>query len=377
MAPIQESKDKWDHIPNPCLMVCPDNTIKLSEAPIEVLKPNQVRLQIKCTGICGSDIHLWKEGGIGDLVITEDLIIGHECSGQIIEIGSQVSNKLLKVGDKVAVEPQVPCGTCYLCTNGNYNLCQDVQFLGMPPTNGSIQRFLNLDARFVHVLPDSVSYEEGALVEVLSVGYHGIEKAGGLPLGKPCFIAGCGPIGLGTLVLADAAGAFPIVIADVNEGRLEFAKKLVPAVITYKVQTKLSPKENAEQIRKLFGTTEYQMPSTVLECTGVASSINTGGYVVRRNGILVVVGVSASNELDGFPFMPLSFGEVDVRFVNRYNDSWPPIINLIQSGKLKKINEFFTHKVKLEEATKAPQIVFDPKIPSMKVFVLDEMELLN
>lgn len=176
MAPVQESNSKWENIPNPCLKVCPGNVIKTDEAPIVPLQPHQVRLHIKCTGICGSDIHLWKHGGIGDLVITEDLIIGHEASGQIIEIGSAVTDKTLKVGDRVAIEPQVPCGKCYLCMNGNYNLCEDVDFLGMPPTNGSIQRFLNMDPKFVHKLPDNVTYEEGALAEVLSVGYHGIEK---------------------------------------------------------------------------------------------------------------------------------------------------------------------------------------------------------
>lgn len=376
MAPIVE-KTKWDHIPNPCLMVGPNNSLKVGEAEIQPLKPNQVRLQIKCTGICGSDIHLWKHGGIGDLVITEDLIIGHEAAGQILEIGSQVANKLLKVGDRVAIEPQVPCGSCYLCMNGNYNLCEQVDFLGMPPTNGLIQRFLNLDAKFVHKLPDNVSYEEGALAEVLSVGYHGIEKAGGLPLGKPAMIAGCGPIGLGTLLLADIAGAYPIVVTDVNQERLDYAKKLVPLIFTYKIDPSLSTHENAKEIRKVYGVTEYDMPETVLECTGVASSINTCGYVVRRNGKLVIVGVSSSNEIDKFPFMPLSFGEVDVKFVNRYHDSWPPILRLIQSGKLKKINEFMTHSVTLENALKAPEIVFDPKIPSMKVFVKDEMDLLD
>lgn len=376
MAPMQESKGKWDDIPNPCLMVCADRTVKMSEAPIQPLKPNQVRLQVKCTGICGSDIHLWKKGGIGELVVTEDLIIGHEASGQILEVGSQV-RKNVKVGDRVAIEPQVPCMDCYLCMNGNYNLCQNVDFLGMPPTAGSIQRFLNIDAKFVHILPENVSYEEGALAEVLSVGYHGIEKADGLPLGKPCMIAGCGPIGLGTLLLADIAGAYPIVVTDVNQERLDYAKKLVPGIFTYKIESNLTTHENAAAIRKIFGETEYEMPPTVLECTGVASSINTCGYVVRRNGKLVIVGVSSSNEIDGFPFMPLSFGEVDVKFVNRYHDSWPPIINLIQSGKLKKINEFITHSVKLEDAIKAPEIVFDPKIPSMKVFVKDELDLLN
>lgn len=377
MAPIQESKTQWDHIPNPCLMVTKDHTIKLGENEIKPLQPNEVRIHVKCTGICGSDIHLWKKGGIGDLVINEDLVIGHETSGQIIELGSQVANKTIKVGDRVAVEPQVPCGSCFLCMNGNYNLCQDVEFLGMPVTDGSIQRFLNMDSKFVHKVPDEVSYEEAALAEVVSVAYHGIEQADNLPLGKPALVAGGGPVGLATAMLADIAGAFPLVVTDINQDRLDYCKKLIPSIVPYRIQPNLSGKENAENIRKLFGETEYDMPSTVLECTGISSSINACGYVVRRKGKLVIVGVSSSNEIDAFPFMPLSFGEVDVKFVNRYHDSWPPILNLIKSGKLKKINDFVTHRVPLEEATRAPEIVFDPKVQTMKVFVMDDMDLLN
>lgn len=375
MTPVQQNLDcERPHLSNPCLIITPDHKVFSGEAPIPTCKPNQVKIHIKCTGICGSDIHLWKDGGIGDLVVTENLVLGHEASGQIIEIGSEVTQDV-SVGDRVAIEPQVPCGKCYLCLDGHYNLCTDVDFLGVPPTNGSMQRFLCTDAKFVHKLPDSMSYEQGALAEVVSVACHGVRKAGGLKPGNPCMIAGCGPIGLATLLIADVSGAFPIVVSDICEERLNFAKELIPSVKTYKNDINLKPKENAANIRKLFGTTEYVMPPVVLECTGFASSINTCCYVVRRNGVLTILGVSGNNELDGFPFMPLSLGEVDVRFINRYTDTWPAVINLIASGKI-NVDKFVSHTFLLENAPKALECVVDSKIPSIKVMIKDDIDLI-
>lgn len=371
MAPILHSSEcETLPVSNPCLIVTPDHKLIAGNAPIPQCQPNQVKIHIKCTGICGSDIHLWKEGGIGDLVVTENLVLGHETAGQVIEVGREVTNDI-KVGDRVAIEPQVPCGKCYLCLDGHYNLCEDVAFLGVPPTNGSMQRYLCTDPNFVHKLPDNMSYEQGALSEIVSVAFHGIRKAGGLNPGEPCMIAGCGPIGLATLLLADVSGAYPIVVSDISDERLEFAKTLVPSVMTYKNDTSISPKKNAKNIRKMFGTTEYVMPPVVLECTGFASSINSCCYVVRRNGVLTILGVSGKNELDGFPFMPLSLGEVDVRFINRYTDTWPAVINLISSGKI-NVDKFVTHVFQLEEAAKALECVVDRNVPTIKVMIKDD-----
>lgn len=357
---------------NPCLLVTPSHKLIPSTAPNWECQPHEVKVHIKCTGICGSDIHLWKSGHIGDLVVTDNLILGHETSGVITDIGSKVTEDF-QVGDRVAIEPQDPCGKCYLCMDGHYNLCQNVKFLGVPPTNGSMQRYLCIDHRFVHKLPDNMSYEQGALTEVLSVAMHGIRKAGGIQPGRPCMISGCGPIGLATLLLADVSGAFPIVVSDISEARLEFAKEIVPSVRTYKSDPKFSAKENADNIRSLYGNKEYIMPSVVFECTGNSLCINTSCYVVRRNGVLTILGVSGKNELDGFPFMTLSLGEVDVRFINRYTDTWPAVINLISSGKL-NVDKFVTHRFPLTEAKEALNTVVDSQIPTIKVMVMDDVD---
>lgn len=364
-------------LPNTCLKLTKECQLVVDDqAPFPECGPDDILVHVKSTGICGSDIHLWKEGGIGDLRVTEDLILGHECAGQVMHIGANVT-KNISVGDKVAIEPQLPCGVCYLCRQGDYNLCLDVDFIGIPgmpgrdpSIHGSMQRYITVKPQNAHKIPDTMSYAEGALVEVFSVAYHGIEKADGLEPGKPCFIAGCGPIGLATIMLADAVGAYPIVVSDISEHRLSLIRQLVPRVSTYRVNPKLGAKESAAEIRKLFGSEEWEMPPYVLECTGIESSINTCCYVTRRAGSLVILGVSNKNEINNFPFMPLSFGEVSVKFINRYKASWPPVINLLASGKI-DAKQLVSHRFALEDAVEAFKTVADPTINSVKVVVED------
>jgi L-iditol 2-dehydrogenase len=159
-------------------------------------------------------------------------------------------------------------------------------------------------------IPDDVTYAEGALLEPLSVVLHGIRRAG-LTLGRGAVICGAGPIGLIALLSSRASGAHPLVITDLEASRLAFAKKLVPECETYQVQRNLSAEENARSIRKLFGDSEYGAPETVLECTGVESSIITGAFAVRRGGTVMVIGVGRPI-VNNIPFMHLSLGEVSL-----------------------------------------------------------------
>ena len=159
-------------------------------------------------------------------------------------------------------------------------------------------------------IPDNVTYSEGALLEPLSVVLHGIRRAG-LTLGRGAVICGAGPIGLIALLSSRASGAHPLVITDLEPKRLAFAKKLVPECETYQVQRDLSNEDNAKEIRKLFGESEYGCPETVLECTGVESSIITGAFAVRRGGTLMVIGVGRP-VINNIPFMHMSLGEVSI-----------------------------------------------------------------
>jgi L-iditol 2-dehydrogenase len=222
----------------------------------------------------------------------------------------------------VAVEPGVPCETCFLCMDGRYNLCEDVKFSGVYPDHGTIQRYKTHPAKWCHKLPPNVSYAEGALLEPLSVVMHGIKTAG-LSLGRGAVICGAGPIGLIALAAARASGAHPLVITDLEPNRLAFAKKFVPTAITYQVDRNLDAESNAKKIRSLFDLDiggEYAAPETVLECTGVENSVVTAAYTARRGGTVMVIGVGREI-MNNLPFMHLSLAEVSLNLISLFSHS--------------------------------------------------------
>ncbi|KXH26240.1 sorbitol dehydrogenase [Colletotrichum simmondsii] len=356
-------------LPNPSLVVTADHQLKAEEAPVLAPKAGEALVHVKATGVCGSDIHFWKTGRIGTLVFEGDCIIGHEAAGVVIRVGEGVKN--LKAGDRVAIEPGVPCGECFLCVDGRYNLCEDVQFSGVYPYHGTIQRYKCHPAKWLHRLPDNISYAEGALLEPLSVGMHGIRTAG-LSLGVGAVVCGAGPIGLVTLAAARASGAHPLVITDIEPSRLAFAKTLVPSVITYKIDPALGNEGNGKAIRKLFGDDEYSAPRTVLECTGVESSICTAAFTVRRGGTVMVIGVGREI-MNNLPFMHISLAEIKLEFINRYRDTWPAGIACLSSGIL-DLKSLISHTFPLEKAVDALTLASDYRNGSIKVQIVDETD---
>lgn len=226
----------------------------------------------------------------------------------------------LRPGDRVALEPGVPCGSCFLCRSGRYNLCSDVAFAGVYPYDGTLQRFKTHPARWCHKLPAAISFGEAALLEPLSVVLHGIATAP-LSLGRPALVCGAGPIGLLALAAARASGANPLVVTDLEPRRLEFAKRYVPGCRTYRVDPALGARGNADAVRRLFlgegaeveglseEEREYLAPDTVLECTGVESSVCTAGFAARRGGTVCVIGVG-KDIMNNLPFMHMSLAEV-------------------------------------------------------------------
>ncbi|TLD03239.1 uncharacterized protein PgNI_12418 [Pyricularia grisea] len=367
------------HLPNPSLQVTADHQLKQVEAPILSPGPGEVLVHVKCTGVCGSDVHFWKTGAIGTLVVEGDCILGHEAAGIVLSTGPDVTT--LKPGDRVAIEPGVPCNKCFLCSEGRYNLCESVCFAGVYPYHGTLQRYKVHPARWLHKLPDGLSYAEGALLEPLSVVLHGIRLAG-LSLGRGAVVCGAGPIGLIALAAARASGAHPIVITDVEPRRLEFAREFVPSCQTYRVDPAQTPEDNARGIRALFGLKggvvpdpdEYSAPPVVLECTGVESSVCTAAYTARRGGVVMVIGVGKSI-MNNLPFMHLSLAEIDLRFINRYRDTWPAGIACLESGILPDLKKLVTHVFPLEEAIEGLTLASDPRNGSIKVQIVDEVDI--
>nr|OQO19170.1 L-arabinitol 4-dehydrogenase [Rachicladosporium sp. CCFEE 5018] len=269
------------------------------------LAPGEVTVAIKSTGICGSDVHFWHAGRIGPMIVTDTHILGHESSGVIIALHPSV--KTHKLGDRVAIEPNIICNECEPCLTGRYNGCEKC-------CSALRRRF-------------QAAETDGALLEPLSVALAGMQRAK-ITLGDGVLVCGAGPIGLVTLACVKAAGAEPIVITDIDEGRLAFAKEFCPSVRTMKVEFSDTPERFAELVVELAGGVE---PAVVMECTGVESSISGAIHAAKFGGKVFVIGVGRP-EIK-VPFMRLSTREVDLQFQYRYANTWPRAIRLVQ-GKV-------------------------------------------
>ncbi|KZV67753.1 GroES-like protein [Peniophora sp. CONT] len=328
------------------------------------LDKGEVVVAIRSTGICGSDLHFWHEGRIGNAFVVRDKqILGHESAGEVIAVHDTV--KSLKVGDKVAIEPNIPCHTCRPCLKGTYNGCENILFPSTPPEPGLLRRYITHPAVWCHKLPDTMSYEDGALLEPLSVALAAVERAD-LRLGQAVVICGAGPIGLASLLCAKASGAEPILITDIDQGRLDFAKSLVankPGTLnTLLIQRGRTVEELGADMVSALGGLE---PDLALECTGMESSIGAAIHAMRFGGKVFVVGMGKDTMT--FPFMRLSAREIDLRFQFRYANTWPRAIRLVDSGVLADVRKLVTHRFDLEDAVKAFETSADLKTGAIKV----------
>ena len=197
-------------------VLSPQLDISIEDREVPVPGAHEVLVSVRSVGVCGSDIHYFEHGRIGPYVVDAPVILGHEASGVIVALGSAVRN--LTVGTRVAMEPGVPCGVCVECRAGRYNLCPDVVFYATPPVDGAFAEFVTIHEDFAHPVPDSISDDAAALLEPLSVGVWACRK-GEVGLGMSLLIAGAGPVGLMTALVARASGATRIVLSDVNPDR--------------------------------------------------------------------------------------------------------------------------------------------------------------
>ncbi|XP_031553122.1 sorbitol dehydrogenase-like [Actinia tenebrosa] len=315
--------------------------LRIEEHPVSPPCKGEVQIAMHAVGICGSDVHYLKHMRIGDFIVNEPMVLGHESSGVVAEVGEGVTH--LKVGDRVAIEPGVPCRTCPFCKEGRYNLCEEMKFCATPPFHGSLCQCYNHAADFCYKLPDHVSFEEGALLEPLSVAVHACRRAG-ITVGDNVLVCGAGPIGLVNLLTAKACGASKIAITDLDEGRLAKAKEL-GADYTIKVESR-DGKEVANKILEQLGTAADK----TIECTGAESSIHTGIYATKSGGVLVIVGMGKS-EIN-LPIVNALVREVDIRGIFRYVNCYPTALAMVASGTV-NVKPLVTHHFKLEESRKA------------------------
>ncbi|KAF2893448.1 hypothetical protein ILUMI_12733 [Ignelater luminosus] len=298
---------------------------------------------MEVVGICGSDVHYLVDGRIGPFVVEKPMVIGHEASGTVLELGRNV--KHLKEGDHVAIEPGSGCRRCKYCKTGRYNLCPDMRFCATPPIDGNLARYYVHDADFCFKLPSHVSVEEGALLEPLSCGVRAC-KRGGVTIGSTVLILGAGPIGLTSLLAAKAFGASRIVIADFNESRLELAERF-GANCTIQV---CPDDEENDVIEHVYEAFDNKQPSVSIECSGAEMGIRIAILVTKTGGKAVLLGMGKT-EIN-LPLGSALFREVDIKGVFRYVNDYPTSLDMVATGKV-DVLPLITHQFPLEETLEA------------------------
>jgi len=336
--------------------------VRLEQTPIPTdIGPNDALIQTLAVGICGSDVHYWLHGSIGPFVLKKPMILGHETSGRVVEVGENVKN--VKIGDIVAIEPGISCFKCDECKTGRYNLCEDMIFHATPPHDGTLRRYFKHPAHLCFKLPDNISPEEGACIEPLSVGMHGCNRAD-IKLGDKVLILGAGPIGLFTLLVAKAYGAY-VVITDINESRLEFAEKIGADHILL-----VKPGQKAKDISiAARAFMEGKGFEKIIECSGAEISIQAGLMAGLPGSTYVQIANCAP--MVNIPLVCCPTSEMDIKGVFRYVGCYKPAIFLIETGRI-KVKEFITHRFPLEKALEAYEVAHSGQ--AIKVIINCEQE---
>lgn len=287
----------------------------------ETLGPGDVRIRIHTVGICGSDLHYYQHGAIGPFVVREPMVLGHEASGIVEEVGSGVRH--LKPGDRVCMEPGIPDPRSRASREGMYNLDPAVRFWATPPVHGCLRPTVIHPADFTFKLPDSVSFAEGAMVEPVAVGMHAATRARIDP-GDVAVVTGAGPIGMVTALSALAAGCSQIIITDVVDEKLEVAAGLGP--IRGVNTRRESLPEVVREVTADWGA------DVLFEASGHAAVFDDLFGVIKPGGRAVLVGMPP--EPVRFDVVAAQIKEIRIEHIFRYAHVYPRAVALMGSGKL-------------------------------------------
>ena len=292
------------------------------ERPIPEVKPDEVLVKLEYVGICGSDMHYYETGAIGNYVVEPPFVLGHEPGGTVVEVGSNV--KHLKVGDRVALEPGKTCGKCEFCRSGKYNLCPDVIFFATPPVDGVFQEYVAHEAALCFKLPDNVSTLEGALIEPLAVGFHAANQ-GNAHAGQTAVVMGAGCIGLVSMMALKAEGVSKVYVVDVMQKRLDKALELGADGVINAMEV--------DTVEELMRLTDGKGCDLAIETAGTEITTRQCVHAVKKGATIVCVGYSKTGEMT----LPMSLAlDKEIRFetVFRYRHIYPMAIDAVAAGKV-------------------------------------------
>ena len=323
--------------------------IEIKNAPIPKVKKDEVLIKIKYCGICGSDIESYESGSL----IPTGLIIGHEFSGEIFEIGDDV--KKWKLGDRVTANPNIPCFTCYWCSKGQEMMCKKSPHgIGLT-VDGALAEYIKVKAERLHDLGD-LSYEEGALIEPFAICLHAVQESG-FKIGETAVVIGAGSIGLLIIMLLKIAGASSIYVVEPSETQQKKALELGA--------TEVFEPKNWTKINKL---TNKIGPDHVFDCVGLPSTYNDSLKMIRKGGKIMSIGLhSEPFTMEGI--MQLQLKNISIRGVYGYNQqTFRDAIKLIKTKEI-PITSIVTKEIKLDDVPEAFHLLSQPNKDQIKMLV--------
>ena len=308
--------------------------VRIERRPVPEPGSREVLVEIRVVGVCGSDVHYFEHGRIGDHVVRAPLVLGHESAGVVAGVGSDVRRH--SVGDRVALEPGVPCGSCRECRAGRYNLCPDVRFFATPPVDGAFANYVTIHEDFAFPVPAGLSDEEAALMEPLSVAIWACGK-GQVGPDTAVLVTGAGPIGQLAVQVARALGATEVTVTDVNRHRLDVASEGGASRTLDVSQTPLAEADLKADV--------------LLECSGHPDAVRDGVRALRPAGRAVIVGMGPADEM-AIPMAVVQNRELWLTGTFRYANTYPAAIALAAAGRV-NLRAIITGRFALEDTEAA------------------------
>ncbi len=337
----------------PMAIIRAPGEVEFIKKTLPSLGRNEVLINVKACSICGGDMHLYR--GKHPLA-SLPAAIGHELAGEVIKKGSGVSK--VNLGDRVVVEPVITCGHCFFCRRGQYHLCQNIAYQYSAGQGGFTPYFITAE-KWVHQLPDSLSYEEGALIEPLAVAVHAVRQAE-VEIGHQVAIWGAGGIGLFLLQVVRAAGANSVFIIDIQDHRLKLAQELGALWA-------INP-EKEDPVARIFHETRSLGVDRSFEAVGLEKTLRQSAECLKKGGICVLIGLFEDPWEAKFPVNHFVQKEIQMRGSRGYCWDFQIALDLVRAGKV-KLAPLISHSLPLSDLPKAFELLLDPKHKANKVVV--------
>jgi L-idonate 5-dehydrogenase len=328
--------------------------LRIEETPSPPVGPHDIRVRIVFGGICGSDLHYYHHGGFGTVRLREPMILGHEIAGVVEAVGAET--RRVKVGDRIAVNPSVPCNQCRYCLEGRQNQCLDMRFYGsamrFPHVQGGFREVLVCLESQAQVVADGTSLQEAAMAEPFAVALHATRRAGAL-IGKRVLVSGSGPIGALTAIAARRAGAAEIVVTDIADEALSFASRVGADCV-------INVAREADALSDFSADKGYF--DTMFEASGAEAALRSGIDVVRPGGVVVQLGLGGEMKL---PINMITAKELELRGTFRFHEEFALALEFIAKG-LVDVKPLISATAPLAKARDAFELASD-RSQSMKV----------